>query len=99
METNSGSWQPFPVKDRRGRLRLEECRQIFGGDVRNEVSEAVYFQDDAAQCAFINRFGTGSGEADVVGDLVAETVGLDSFGQVGCNRRENIAGVKGVAAR
>src|SRR5712691_9379043 len=67
------------------RLRLEECREIFGGDVRNEVSEAVYFQDDAAQCAFINRFWTGSGEADVVGDLVSEAVGLDAFGQVGCN--------------
>src|SRR3981081_2762893 len=68
------------------RLRLEQRGRILRRDVSDEISKAVDFQHDTAQRALVNRFGTRRSEADVIRNLVSETVGFNSL-SAGSGRR------------
>src|SRR5208282_2302436 len=82
-----------------GRSGPEKLWRILRSDVGDEIAETIHLQDHAPQGPLVHRLGPGCAEADKVGDLFPEAIGLDSLGQISRDRGEDIARVKGVAAR
>src|SRR5581483_2681922 len=80
-----------------GGLCLKEHGRILRGDVGNQVSEAIDFQDHSAQGVFIESLGPRRSEANEIADLFSHAVEVHSLGQIRSDGGENVASMESIA--
>src|SRR5207245_10645514 len=72
-------------------------RDVLRSNIRDQISEAVYFQHDPADGLGIDHFRPGGIKAHEVGDFVAEFLMINTLGEIRRYWRENVAAMKGIA--
>src|ERR1035438_3296145 len=82
----------------RGGRGAKNLRRIVWSDVGDEIAKAVDLQHHTSQRMLVHRLGARRAKADIVRNLVAKTIRLHSLGEVGRDRREDVARMKRVAA-
>src|SRR5690348_568996 len=96
---DAGDFVPVDPDAEGWRVLSKNLRDIARGDIRNDISEFVNFDDYAVDREGIFRFGPDGSEPCIIRDDRAEFLHFHTAAEPGRYRRKNVASVEGVAHR